>query len=153
MLLHPLEIRQWQFCCVGSTVPLAKWLVQIRYGRNADIRAFPTWLAGFNGSQVRGVIALQTALGGLLVKNFHTPHLACFQFEVRGEGCRRNMLWKGTCLWAIRFDCCMKIFHHYLLDSSAFSSSERVSVCKEQLGRLASQILFRLKSVHLMDIQ
>jgi len=43
------------------------------------------------------MIALRTALGGLLVKNFHTPHLAAFQLEVRGEGYRRNVLRKGTC--------------------------------------------------------
>lgn len=35
---------------------------------------------------MRGMIALRTALGGLLVKNFHTPHLASFQLEVRGKG-------------------------------------------------------------------
>lgn len=118
MLLHPLEIRQWQLSCVGSRMPFANCVVQIRYGRNADRRAFPSWLAGFNGSQVREIIALWTALGMLLVKNFHTPHLAYFQ---RG----RNMLLKVRGQrehpWAVRFCSSIKVFHHYLPESCAFS--------------------------------
>lgn len=90
---------------------------------------------------------------GTLVKNFHTPHLASFQLEVKGGRVQEECAWKGDLSLRVKFNCCMKIFHSYLLDFSAFSSSRRVSVHKEQPGMLSRQILFRLESAHLMGIE
>lgn len=127
MLLHPLEIRQWQLSCVGSRVPFANCVVQIRYGRNADRRAFPSWLAGFNGSHVREIIALWTALGVLLVKNFHTPHLAYIQ---RGMNMLLKVRGQREHPWAVRFSSSIKVFHHNLLELCfLFVTARNVGKC------------------------
>lgn len=69
---------------------------QFRWDRTGrQIRGHFSWLPAFRGSQVRGMIALWTALGGLLVKNFHTPHLASLQLEVKGGRVQEECASKG----------------------------------------------------------
>lgn len=149
MLFHPLEIRQGS-CAVWEAALSGQFQSDLA-GRQIGGH-FP-WLAAFNASPVRAVSALWTALAGRLPKSFHTPHLASLQPEVEGGRVQEECASKGDLSPAVKFSCCRKIFHSDLVDSSAFSASRRAPVHTGWPGRLSRQIIFRLESVHLMDVK